>query len=240
MMKEMFKKFKYTKDRSFTRNLVFCIISLLGVILIPSIIGILLMGFVKNDMVNTLISNLVFCLILYLMYYKDLNKEFKTYKNNFKSNFKLGFKYYILGFIGMIFFNLLIAVFLKNISSNESQVRDMLFSSPVITFLCIALTAPFSEEIVFRKSLAPVIKNKWIYVIVCGLLFGGAHILTNILNNAFVISDLIYILPYGCLGASFALMDRETSSTFTSIVMHCLHNSATGVLLLVTYFSGLM
>ena len=239
-MKNTLSKFKYTKERSFISNIIFCIVALLGVLLIPSIIGLLIKSFIKNEMVRTLIANLVFCTILYFMYYKDLNKEFKLYKKDFKENFKKGFKYYILGFIGMIFFNIIIAIFIKNISSNESQVREMLYSSPIITFICIALTAPFSEEIVFRKSIEPVIKNKWIYVLISGFLFGGAHILTNVLSNTFVLTDLVYILPYGCLGGAFALMDNETKSTFTSIVMHSLHNSLTGLLLLVTYFSGMI
>lgn len=236
----MLDSFKYTKDRSFTTNLIFCILCFLGIILVPSIIGLSIKSFIKNEMARTLIANLIFCIILFLMYYKDLIKEFKTYKGNFRENFRKGFKYYVLGFIGMVFFNLIIAVFIKNISSNESQVREMLYQTPIITFLCIAITAPLSEEIVFRKSLMPVIKNKWTYVILSGVLFGGAHILTNILSNTFVLTDLIYILPYGCLGASFALMDNETKSTFTSIVIHSMHNSLTGLLLLVTYFSGMI
>ena len=230
--------YKYTEERSKLINILICILSILGVVFIPSLISIAFSLIIKNEMVLLLISNLLFCLFLYLLFYKDLNREFSIYKKDFKKKKKKGFKTYLLGFFGMIFFNLLIMVFLKNISSNEEQVREMLFSSPVITFICIALTAPLTEEIVFRKSLQPVIKNKWVYCITCGVLFGFAHLLTNILNNNFALADLFYILPYGSLGFAFALMDKDTNTTFTSIVMHAFHNSMTGILLLITYLGG--
>ena len=232
--------FHESKKRSFTTNLILCICAFLGILLVPNIVGLLLLKVIKNEMVCSIIGTIVFMILLVLMYYKDLIKEFKIYKSNFKDNFRIAFKYYILGFMGMVFFNIIIAFFLKNISSNETQVREMLYSNVILSLINISILAPICEEIVFRKSLEPVIKNKWIYVIVCGLLFGGAHILTNIINDSFVLTDLFYILPYACLGSAFALMDNETKSTFTSIVMHALHNTLTACLLLVVYFSGVV
>ena len=232
--------FHESSKRNFTTNLILCICALIGMLLVPNIVGLLLLKVIKNELVCSIIGTIVFIIILVLMYYKDLVKEFKRYKNNFKENFRLGFKFYILGFMGMVFFNVLIAFFLTNIANNEMQVREMLYSNVVYTMINISILAPICEELVFRKSLEPVIKNKWIYVVVCGLLFGGAHILTNVVNEVFVLTDLFYILPYACLGSAFALMDYETKTTFTSIVMHSLHNTATGLLLLTVYFSGVI
>ena len=172
------------------------------------------------------------------MYYKDLNREFKTYKGNFKENFKTSFKIYLIGFMAMVFFNLVISVFLKNISTNESQVREMLYASPIFTMISISIIAPITEELVFRKSLQPIIKSKWIYVLVCGILFGFAHILTNFIGGTFIPTDLVYVLPYAALGCSFALMDYDTKTTFSSIFIHFMHNTLTGILLLVLYYGG--
>ena len=232
------KFFKYSKDRPMYVNIIYTLIAFIGMFIIPTVFYLILNKYIKNEVVCNLISDVIFIGILYLMYFKDLNNEFKIYKGNFKENFKISFKYYILGFMGMVFFNLLIAIFLGNISSNESQVRDMLYSSVIPTMISISIIAPIMEELIFRKSLQPVIKNKWIYVVVCGLLFGGAHIMTNILNNAFVLTDLFYILPYASLGGSFALMDHETKTTYSSIVIHAMHNTCTALLLLITYFGG--
>ena len=229
---------KHTKDRKFIVNLLFFIFSLVGLIIIPSILTLLFNLFIKNEMLCVIISDVIYIGVLYLIYCKDLNDEFKLYFKNFKDNFKYSFKIYILGYMAMIFFNLIIYFVLKDISSNESQVREMLYNNTFLTMINIVLIAPISEEIIFRKSLRPLFNNRWFYVIVSGLLFGGAHILTNILNNDFVISDLLYVLPYGCLGGSFALMDYNSKTTFSSMVIHCLHNTITAILLLITYFGG--
>ena len=226
-----------TKNRTFTQNLIISIFCFLGMFIIPTLVAIILPKFLGAN-ARTIIGDIVFILILVLIFYKDLVKEAKTYFKNFKSNFKHSFKLYILGFIGMVICNLFIVTFLKDISSNESQVREMLYKNVVTTMISISIIAPIMEELLFRKSIAPLFENKWFYVVVSGLLFGSAHILTNFIQGTFVMTDLFYVLPYACLGSSFALMDYNTKSTFSSIVIHSLHNTCTAVMLLITYFGG--
>ena len=230
--------FKYSKDRPFYINLIYCILCFLCLLLFTSIASIILSRYINNEYVVSLLSGIILIILLYLMYKKDLDKEFKTFIKNIKESVIRDFKYYGFGLLGMLFFNIIIVVFLKDISANESQVRELLFSHTLYTLLQISIIAPISEELIFRKSLNPVIKNKWIYVVVSGLLFGFAHILTNFIAGEFVISDLLYILPYGCLGSSFALMDYDGKSTFNSIMIHFIHNTITAVLLLIIYSSG--
>lgn len=230
--------FSYSKDRPFYINLIFCIISFSGLIILPIVFYYIFNSFISNKLLCNLLADILLIVVLYLMYFKDLNKEFKVFTGNFKENAKKSFKYYLIGFGMMVFFNLLIMFLLKNISSNESQVREMLYSNTLIALISISIIAPLSEELIFRKSLQPLVKNKWIYVILTGLLFGGAHLLTNILNNEFVLTDLIYILPYASLGCAFGLMDYENKTTFSSIMMHFIHNTFTAILLLVVYSGG--
>ena len=230
--------FKYSKDRSFLTNLVLCLLSFVFLVSFSSIVYLIIKPIVSDKQIVSIISNILLAIILYLFYMKDLNKEFKTYTKDFKNNFNNSIKLYVIGFMGMVFFNLIIFYLLKDISQNENEVREMLFNSPLLTMISISLLAPFCEEIIFRKSVQPLIKNKWIYVLTCGLLFGGAHILVNILNNSFVLSDLLYILPYACLGGAFALMDYNSKTTFSSIVIHAMHNTVTAIFLLITYFGG--
>ena len=231
------KLFSYTKDRSLLINIIIVICAFLGMLLIPSLIAIMLPKFF-GETISSIIGDVVFIIILYLVYLKDLHKEFKAYFGAFGNNFKKSFKIYILGFIGMVVCNLFIITFLKNISTNESQVREMLYKNAIPTMISISIIAPIVEELVFRKSLSTVLKNRWIYVIVSGLLFGGAHILVNVIQGTFVLTDLVYVLPYGCLGASFALMDYNNKSVFPSMIIHAIHNTFTALLLLVTYFGG--
>ena len=236
----MTSNFKFSKDRSFGINLLFCILSFLGLLIFADLLQIVLNIVIKNNMVCNVISNIFLIIFIYLMYLKDLNNEAKIYGKDFKKNFGTSFKYYILGFMGMIFFNILISIFLGGISSNEEQVRELLFKSPIITMISISIIAPISEELIFRKSLQPVIKNKWVYIVISGVLFGFAHLLTNIVSGNFVLTDLFYLLPYASLGASFALMDHETKTVFSSIVIHAIHNTATALLLILLYKGGLI
>ncbi len=228
-----------SKDRPWYINLLFCFICLVGIVVLPTVLSLMYSEYIKSEVVSTFLSEVTFVLMLVAMYYKDLINEAKTFKKNFKKSMKSSFKYYVMGIMSMIFFNLLITMVLKNdISTNESQVREMLFNNTIFALINISLYAPISEEIIFRKSIQPLISNKWLYALVCGVLFGGAHILTNVFGGSFVISDLIYILPYGSLGVAFALMDYENKSVFNSMTIHCLHNTMTALLLLSMFYLG--
>ncbi len=235
----MLKNFKYSKDRSIGINILFCILSFLGLVLLSGIVQLIVNTFIKNEILCSIIGNTSVIIMISLFYLKDLIDEYKTYTGNFKETFKKSIKIYLLGFMGMVFFNLLISIFLEGISSNEEQVREMLYNHTILTMISISIIAPIEEELIFRKSLHPVIKNKWVYIVLSGILFGFAHLLTNILSGTFQATDLFYILPYGSLGAAFALMDDETKSTFSSIVIHAIHNTVTALLLLAVYRSGL-
>lgn len=227
---------KYTEERKKSTNILFCILSFLGMFILPSLFYTFFRMFLRDSLELQFISNFLFILVLFLMYYKDLKREFKTYTKNFKKNFSVMFKYYILGIIVMVMSNIVISMIIGDVSSNESAVREELFAFPIYTMLNIMIIAPLSEELVFRKSLSPVIKDKWIYATICGLLFGGAHLLAG----KFELINLMYLVPYGSLGFVFALMNRETKTTFSSITMHCIHNTFTGLLLLISYSMGVL
>lgn len=226
--------FKYSKERPVYINIIFFLVAFLGMFILPSEFAIVVSKIIKSEQISSIIGNGLFIVVLYLMYKKDLDKEFKTFKENFKSNFKTGFKYYIAGLISMIVFNLFIAIIIKDVSANENIVRDMLFKFPVYTMFTIAIIAPLSEELTFRKSLEPLLKNKWVYAFASGLLFGACHLVAG----EFKLINLLYLLPYGSLGFTFALMDKETNTTFTSVMMHMIHNAMTGALLLITFKLG--
>lgn len=225
---------KYTSERKWYINLLWFFFALIGMFVIPSYIYIGLNTIISNEIVCELLSNTIFIIILYIVYFKDLNKEFKTYKKKLSNNLKIGFKYYFVGLGLMLISNLIINLAIGNISANETLVREMLYSNPVYTLISIIIIAPITEEIIFRKSLMPLIKNKWIYALSCGLLFGGAHLI----SGPITLINLVYLIPYGSLGFVFALMNYETKTTFTSMTMHCVHNTITALLLLAVYFSG--
>ena len=169
-----------------------------------------------------LYMGLAFGLVVFLIYYKDLISELKKFVHNIKNNFDTGLKYWFLGLIIMYISNLiLLVVFKSGGANNENAVQEMIKLCPIAMGFYTCLIAPFVEEIVFRKTLKDFFKNKWIFVIVSFLFFGGAHVLSMASN----IIDLLYIIPYGALGATFALAYHKTDTIYTTVTFHVIHNS---------------
>ena len=112
-------------------------------------------------------------------------------------------------------------------ANNETLVQEMLTKAPVLCFISATFIAAFVEEMVFRKSFGDIFKNKKLMVVASGILFGLLHVIFS-LQTAW---DLLYILPYGVLGASFAYILYKEDNIFIPITFHMLHN---GILTLVS------
>ena len=165
--------------------------------------------------------NLTLSIILFFIYRKDLLKDFKKFKKNFNNITDIAIKYWVLGFTLMILTNSLISALTPvSISENEQSVRSLISSTPIIAFFFICIFAPFIEEIIFRKSFKDALNNKWLFIIMSGIVFGLLHVITS-LNSIY---DLFYIIPYSLLGLFFALAYYETNNIFSTIFIHFLHN----------------
>lgn len=164
---------------------------------------------------------LVVAFILFLIYRKDLKKEFKKFKDEFLYNIDVGFKCWIMGLLIMIACNwILLTVFKSGGANNENAVQSMIKSLPWLMLIDAGFIAPFNEEIVFRKTLKDIFKNKWVFVISSFLLFGSVHVV----GSATCLTDYLYIIPYGALGGAFAYAYYETDTVFTSMSLHMFHN----------------
>ncbi|MBQ6324275.1 MAG: CPBP family intramembrane metalloprotease [Bacilli bacterium] len=175
----------------------------------------------NQQVLLSLFSSFVMAIILFFIYREELLAEFKKFKDNFIENMDQGVKYWLLGLAIMMVANLILTfVFKLGGANNENALQEMLKVSPYIMLINAGFLAPFNEEIVFRKSLKNVINNKWIFVLVSFLMFGGAHVIGN--ANNFL--DYFYIVPYGALGGAFALAYYKTDTVFTSMTFHMIHN----------------
>lgn len=168
------------------------------------------------------VCNIVFLGLIIYIYRDTFFKDGKNFFKNFEDNINISLKYWSIGLGVMIASNLFITYIInKPLAGNETQVRSMINIAPILMIIDTSFYAPIAEELVFRKSIKDVIKNKWVYAIVSGLIFGGLHIISYI--NGF--SDLLYLIPYSALGIAFALLYYKTDNIFSSISMHALHNS---------------
>lgn len=186
---------------------------------------------IKEYLTYTILFEALLIILFIVIYYKTIKNDIKKYFNNFSKNFELSFKYWLIGFIVMVVSNLIITFVLdKTIAGNEEVIRDYLDIAPLLMIFSTVIYAPICEELSFRKSIKDAISNKYIYILVSGLIFGFLHII-NFINGP---SDLIYLIPYSALGIAFAALYYKTDNIFSTITVHAMHN----LLSVLVYFIG--
>lgn len=168
-----------------------------------------------------IISEFLTLLLLILLYIKDFNKDFKDFKMNWKKYADTYIKYWIVVLLIMAVSNTIISQFTgTDTSANESAIRSLIEKAPLYMFLSSVIYAPICEELIFRKSLKKIIPIKPLFIIASGLIFGGAHVLTNFSGWA----DLLYLIPYCTPGFVLAYAYAKTDNILVSISIHFLHN----------------
>lgn len=171
--------------------------------------------------VNTF-TDLILVLILIILYFKELKMEFKIFKEKWKTSMDSAFKYWFIGLMIMCISNIAIGYMTSlSTSSNEQAVQGLISTTPYLMLFTAGILAPIAEEITFRKGIAKIFKNKWVYATASGLIFGLLHVIGS--GN---ILEYLYVIPYGSLGFFFALTYYDTKSIYPSIIMHAIHNSA--------------
>lgn len=187
-----------------------------------------LIEYLKIDYINLSINykillmilcDLLLMLILYLIFHKDINNDIKDYKNNFQSYFSFGLRWWMIGITIMFISNLVISYFVPSGATNEILVEQAINKLPWYMFFSSVIYAPFVEEIVFRKNVREMFPNDFIYVLISSLLFGFIHII-----SATTKLELLFIVPYGALGAIFAYIYTKTKNIFVPITFHMIHN----------------
>lgn len=178
-----------------------------------------------------ILSYLSYLIIVILIYYKELMIDFKKYKENFKKIFMKYLPVYILGIILMGMTNILVSKITNmNISSNETSIREYIKLFPIYMSFSTVIYAPIIEEITFRKIIKNIVDNKYLFIIISGILFGIVHLNTNPSIN-----DYLMILPYIVMGIDFSYIYNKTDTIFSTIIFHALHNL---ILLIIQLIGG--
>lgn len=171
-------------------------------------------------------SSIIILVILFLLYSSDLKKEWKTFKDKWDKNLDIGIKYWLFGLLGMMVSNIILTfIFNNNGAENEQAVQKMISALPIVMVISAGLIAPIVEEITFRKVFRDNIKNDLAFVLISGIFFGFLHV-----YQSEGIGQFLYIIPYSCLGISFATMYKKTNTVFTSTMMHMFHNTVLTIL----------
>lgn len=165
-----------------------------------------------------IISEILLISIICIIYHKNIEDSIKDFKKNHKKYFNKYLKYWVIGLIIMYTSNIIIGSFYK-MPSNEETIRTLFGVNPIYIFISSVFLAPILEELTFRKAIKSIFKNKWVFIIMSGLIFGYLHIMS--FNN---LLELLYIIPYGTFGVVFACMLYDTDNICVPILFHFMHN----------------
>lgn len=168
-----------------------------------------------------IITSLIYIIFAVFIYKDELKEDFNKFK---KDGGKLFLKYlpiYIVGIILMGALNIIISKITNSvISNNEQTVRETIKLMPIYMFFSVSIYAPIVEEITFRKTFKNILHNKYLFIIVSGLIFGLIHISGDVTINNFLMS-----IPYMVMGWTFGYIYYESDNIFTTMTLHFVHNT---------------
>ena len=236
--KEIVIELPFSLQNSFERKM-WLILKTLGLILLllfgPSLI-VSIFGDHYGDfslgarVLVSFVANIIILGILLFIYRDSLIRDFRNFfGKNVLNHLEVAFKYWLVGFMLMIISNFIISILTNGgMAANEESVRELIDLVPIYMLFDVAIYAPLTEELIFRKSIRDFISNKWIYIFVSGFVFGGLHVLSSVSSAM----DLLFLIPYCSLGFAFAALYYKSNNIFSSICMHALHNTMAIVLYL--------
>ena len=158
--------------------------------------------------------------IMLLLYYNMFKKDIPDMKKNHKKYYKEVFKYYLIAFGIMLISIGIIILFKGSMATNEELIRESFKISPFYIYFSGIIFAPIVEEVVFRGCIRKIVPNKYLFIIISGLVFGFVHVFDYVKTA----SDFFYLIPYSSLGMAFAYAYYKTNNILTSMGLHFMHN----------------
>ena len=170
---------------------------------------------------------LIYSVIIYLLYRNYFRIDFKELKSGFKKYISEILKYFALFMVIKIASAALTSIigFALGVEIGESENQNLIVSltssAPIMMLISTAILAPIVEEGIFRLAFRKVINNKYLFMIISGLVFGFLHIFPTELSMSIA---LTYSITYVTMGVYLAYVYVETDNIWFPIIMHALNN----------------
>ena len=195
-------------------------------------LGILLFG---SKIITKFWMLIVFyVVILSLMigvFYKQLIHDFKIFKSYFKEYFVLILKTWGKALVLIMITTIIIQIITNTTqANNQIALQNSFNSNPVFIAILAMFYAPIAEELMFRGVFRKFIKNKKLFIIVSGVVFGLMHVI----DDSKTLAEFSYVFVYSILGIYLAGIYAKTNNLCTNIFMHFMQNtlSVIGMILL--------
>lgn len=166
------------------------------------------------------IIDFIYIILMLFIYRKEIIIDIKDFKKNYKEYLSKYALVYMVGVILMGIINILLTQITKiELSGNEEGIRILIKEVPIYMFFSTVIYAPIIEELIFRKSIRNIFKNKYIFIIISGVIFGVLHI-----SDFSNINEILFGIPYIIMGIDFAYIYYKTNNIFTTMSFHMIHN----------------
>ena len=173
-----------------------------------------------NKNIYLISTSIIYLIFVIFMYKKELKIDFNKLKGKFIDNIVKYVPYYIVGVLLMAISNIIISKFTNvNLSENEINVRNYIQLFPIYMTFSTVIYAPIVEEITFRKTFRNIINNKFLFIILSGVVFGVVH-----LSSPSSINDYLMIIPYILMGITLSYIYYKSDNILTTMSLHGMHN----------------
>lgn len=178
-----------------------------------------------------LICSCIILLVLIFLYKNDIKEELNKIKKDKEKVIgyilKMFLIFMVVKFLVGILSGVLLLLFNMDIESlnsvNQNTIELLAKESPFLIFISSSLLAPVYEELLFRLGIKRVIKNKYLFIISSGLIFGLLHIFP--LSEGITLAlGLIQSITYVTMGIFLAYIYENSGNIVNSIGVHFLNN----------------
>ena len=177
-----------------------------------------------------------YVVILSLMigvFYKQLIHDFKIFKSYFKEYFVLILKTWGKALVLIMITTIIIQIITHTTqANNQIALQNSFNSNPVFIALLAMFYAPIAEELMFRGVFRKFIKNKKLFVIVSGVVFGLMHVI----DDSKTLAEFSYVFVYSILGIYLAGIYAKTNNLCTNIFMHFMQNTLSVIGMILSMF----
>ena len=110
---------------------------------------------------------------------------------------------------------------------------EIIITTLTIIYFILVIAANFVSHCDASKCIKnydnyPNKFTKYLYIITSGLIFASLHVIGSATSPL----DYLYIIPYLSLGLAFSSLYYKTDNIFSTMFIHCIHNTSAILLLL--------
>ena len=191
--------------------------------------------FIDNTLLNFGIDIFI-CTLMGILFIKDLKRDFKAFKQYFREYNAYVWKMFGISLAIMAVLAISIRLYTGiDTATNQSELMESFKHAPLLVMFLACVFAPFMEELLFRGIFRKVFKNKYLFIILCGVIFGALHVIDDFQST----KELLYILVYSSLGIFLSSVYYKTNNIFTNMYFHFIQNTLAILVMFLTSLIGL-